>query len=106
MVLEPLLVRHGVRVVFSGHDHVYERITPQQGIYHFLSGAGGQLRRGDLRRARNTAAGYDQDQSFMVVEIDGDELFFEAITRTGLTVDSGRIIRQRSLTELEAPHED
>lgn len=93
-VLEPLLQAHGVKVVFSGHDHIYERLVPQQGIHYFVVGSSGQLRRGDLRRSESSAAGYDQDQAFMLVEIDGNELFFEAITRTGTTVDSGRILRQ------------
>jgi hypothetical protein len=93
-VLEPLLQAHGVQVVFSGHDHIYERLVPQQGIHYFVVGSSGQLRRGDLRRSETSAAGYDQDQAFMLVEIDGNELFFEAITRTGTTVDSGRILRQ------------
>jgi hypothetical protein len=35
-----------VNVVFSGHDHVYERIKPQKGIYYFVSGSAGQLRKG------------------------------------------------------------
>jgi hypothetical protein len=105
-VLEPILVQHGVRVVLSGHDHIYERITPQQGITYFVVGSSGQLRRGDLRRSATTAAGYDQDQAFMLVEIDGDDLFFETITRTGATVDSGRIPRQPVTTNLEARRED
>lgn len=105
-ILEPVLIQHGVRVVFSGHDHVYERITPQQGIHYFVVGSSGQLRRGDLRRAATTAAGYDQDQAFVLVEIDTDELFFEVITRTAQTVDSGRILRQPGTTDLEARHED
>src|SRR5262245_425335 len=45
LLLEPIFVRHGVNVVFSGHDHVYERIKPQKGIYYFVSGAAGQLRK-------------------------------------------------------------
>jgi hypothetical protein len=90
-LLEPILVEYGVNVVFSGHDHVYERIVPQQGISYFVSGAGGELRKGDVKPAKNTAAYFDQDQSFVIVEIDGDDLFFEAISRTGKTVDSGDI---------------
>ena len=38
--LEPILVRHGVDAVFSGHDHVYERVKPQQGVQYFVSGVG------------------------------------------------------------------
>ena len=49
-LLEPLFVKYGVNVVFSGHDHVYERLKPQKGIYYFVSGAGGQLRKGNLKR--------------------------------------------------------
>ena len=52
VVLEPIFVKHGVNVVFSGHDHVYERITPQKGIYYFVSGSAGQLRRGNMRPDR------------------------------------------------------
>jgi hypothetical protein len=95
VLLEPILLKHGVHVVFSGHDHIYERIKPQKGIYYFLAGSGGQLRRGDLRRADITAVGFDQDQAFMLVEIAGDELFFQTISRTGMTVDSGVIARPR-----------
>jgi predicted phosphodiesterase len=94
VVLEPLLVKYGVDVVFSGHDHVYERLKPQKGITYFVSGSGGQLRRGDVRPSRLTAAYYDQDQSFMLVEVAGDDLFFEAVARSGATVDSGVIHRE------------
>jgi 3',5'-cyclic AMP phosphodiesterase CpdA len=87
--LEPLFVKYGVQVVFSGHDHVYERITPQQGVQYFVSGAGGQLRKGGVRPSATTAAYFDQDQSFMLVEIAGSDLFFNAVSRTGQIVDSG-----------------
>ncbi|MBI2835627.1 MAG: metallophosphoesterase [Acidobacteria bacterium] len=91
-VLEPLFVRHEVDVVFAGHEHFYERIKPQKGIYYFISGSGGQLRAGNIRSGTGlTAAGFDRDQSFMIVEIDGDDLYFQAIARTGRTVDSGVI---------------
>jgi 3',5'-cyclic AMP phosphodiesterase CpdA len=92
--LEPLFVKYHVNVVYSGHDHIYERIKPQKGIYYFVSGAGGELRVGDLKRSSNTAAGFDQDCSFMLNEITGDDLFFQAISRTGQTVDRGVIHRE------------
>jgi hypothetical protein len=28
-VFEPLFVTYGVNVVFAGHDHIYERLTPR-----------------------------------------------------------------------------
>ncbi|HEV3060423.1 MAG TPA: metallophosphoesterase [Vicinamibacterales bacterium] len=94
VVLEPLFVKYGVNVVFSGHDHVYERIKPQKGITYFVSGAGGQLRKGDVKPSEMTAAQFDQDRSFMLVEVSGDDLFFQAVSRLGATVDSGVIHRQ------------
>jgi 3',5'-cyclic AMP phosphodiesterase CpdA len=93
VMLEPLFVKYGVNVVFSGHDHVYERINPQKGITYFVSGAGGQLRKGDVRRSDLTAAEFDQDCSFMLIEVSGDDLFFQAVSRTGTTVDSGVVHR-------------
>ena len=93
VILEPLFVKYGVNVVFSGHDHVYERLKPQKGISYFVSGAGGQLRKGDLKRSAMTAAAFDQDQSFILIEVVGAEMFFQAISRSGATVDSGVIRR-------------
>ena len=94
LLLEPLFVKYGVNVVFSGHDHVYERVKPQKGIYYFVSGAAGQLRRGNMRPNADTVAAFDQDQSFMLVEVTDADLSFQAISRTGRVVDSGTIQRQ------------
>ena len=96
VALEPTLVKYGVNVVFSGHDHVYERIKPQKGIAYFVAGSGGELRRGDVHPSGMTAAYFDQDNAFMLVEVASDELFFEAVARTGMTVDSGVIHRQNT----------
>ena len=98
LVLEPLFVKYGVQVVFAGHEHVYERVKPQKGIYYFTEGASGELRAGDLKKTALTAAGYDQDRSFMLVEIAGDELYFQTISRTGRTVDSGVIRRVATIS--------
>jgi hypothetical protein len=89
--LEPLFVRHGVRVALSGHEHFYERMRPQQGITYFISGAAGSLRPHDSRFSPVTACAFDTDYSFMLFEIAGDELFFQSISRTGHSVDSGSI---------------
>jgi predicted MPP superfamily phosphohydrolase len=93
VVLEPLFLKYGVQVVFSGHDHVYERVKPQKGIYYFTEGAAGELRYGNLKKTDMTAVGYDKDRSFLSVEISGDDLYFQTISRTGMTVDSGSIRR-------------
>ncbi|MCC6586189.1 MAG: metallophosphoesterase [Bryobacterales bacterium] len=89
--LEPVLVNHGVSVVFTGHEHFYERIKPQKGIHYFIVGSAGKLRKSDIRVQEQTARGYDQDLAFLLVEIDGDVMSFQAISRQGETVDFGTI---------------
>ena len=99
-ILEPLFSKYGITVVFAGHDHFYERIKPQHGIVHFVVGSGGQLRRGNIDpRSGLTALGFDRDQAFLAAEIDGDEMFFNAISRTGAVVDSGIILRAEGKPE-------
>jgi hypothetical protein len=93
--LEPLFIQYGVTVVFTGHDHIYERTKPQHGITYFVTGSGGKLAPGDLRNnSPLTARGFDTDQAFMLVNIDGDRLTFQAISRVGRVVDSGLIERR------------
>jgi 3',5'-cyclic AMP phosphodiesterase CpdA len=92
--LEPLFVKHGVDIVFTGHEHFYERTKPQKGITYIISGSAAKLRRGDIERSALTAKGYDQGYTFMIAEIDGAELHFQSITDAGATVDSG-VIRRR-----------
>lgn len=94
--LEPLFVKHNVSVVFTGHDHIYERVKPQQGIVYFVAGSGGKLRRGNIDRSTGFSAASDAtDQAFLACEINGDELFFNAISRTGRVIDSGTITRRK-----------
>jgi hypothetical protein len=93
-VLEPLFVMGDVDVAFSGHEHLYERMVPQRGIHYLVSGAAGSVRRGDLEPSSLTAAGFDRDLSFMLVEIAGDTMHFQAISRAGAVVDSGMIDRR------------
>jgi hypothetical protein len=92
--LEPRFVKYGVQVVWAGHDHAYERIRPQKGITHFVAGSGGQLRTGDINPSPTTAAFFDTDRVFMVAEIVGADLYFQAISRLGRVVDSGVIRRE------------
>jgi len=95
-VVEPIFIKYGVNVVLTGHDHVYERIKPQKGIYYFVSGAGGKLRSGDVKNSSPlTETSYDRDMHFMLFEVAGDQLYFQAISRTGDTVDSGVITRSK-----------
>jgi hypothetical protein len=96
-IVEPIFTRYGVNVVLTGHDHFYERIKPQKGIFYFVSGAGGKLRSGDVKKGSPlTAKAFDTDMSFMLVEISKDAMYFQVLSRTGATVDSGVLPRQQT----------
>jgi predicted phosphodiesterase len=92
-LLEPLFVKYGMNVVFAGHEHFYERIKPQKGVYYFTAGGAAKLREGNITRTDLTQVGFDTDRSFMIVEVSGDDFYFQTISRTGKTVDSGTIHR-------------
>jgi 3',5'-cyclic AMP phosphodiesterase CpdA len=92
--LEPILQSSGVRLVLSGHEHLYERIKPHGGIYYFVLGNSGELRLHGLKASSDTASSFDTDRDFMLMEIAGDQLYFQTVSRTGETVDSGVIDRK------------
>ena len=96
--LEPLFLKYGVQVVFTGHDHFYERIKPQKGIYYFVVGNSGKLRKGDITKTVLTASGLDTDRGFLLAEVADDALFFSAVTQTGKVFDAGCIPRSSDLS--------
>jgi len=103
IALEPILVEGDVDAVLSGHEHFYERLIPQHGISYFISGAGGALRRGDIRPSDVMAAGFDSDCHFMLIEVTGKTLYFQAISRDGKTVDAGVITKPDSSSDTVLP---
>jgi 3',5'-cyclic AMP phosphodiesterase CpdA len=92
-LLEPIFLKHGVNVVFAGHEHFYERLKPQKGIAYFTIGSSAKLRPGDLKKTAMTAYGNDRDYAFMLAEIDGDEMYFQVINNKGITLDAGSVRR-------------
>ena len=55
----------------------------------------GSLRPGDGTPASYVARNYDSDYHFMLIEIDSDELHFQAISRAGRTIDAGTLYQDR-----------
>jgi len=80
-----------VSVVFTGHEHLYERIKPQHGITHFVSGGVGRYLY-DYKPSAFDEVGLSEHH-FMVAQIAGDRLFFEAITHTQQLIDGGVLYR-------------
>jgi hypothetical protein len=82
--LEPVFARHGVDLVFSGHDHVYERTVPIRGVTYVVSGGGGRR----LYPAGNgelTACSVSAHHA-VLVRVDGGHLSLEAVEAAGGTV--------------------
>ncbi len=83
--LEPVLARHGVDVVFNGHDHDYERTVQIRGVTYVVTGGGGK----DLYEAGEsewTAFSRSAHHAVRVL-VDGDSLRLEAVEPNGAVVD-------------------
>jgi 3',5'-cyclic AMP phosphodiesterase CpdA len=91
--VEPVFLKYGVNAVFTGHEHFYERIKPQKGIAYFIAGSSAKLREGNIAASDLEAKGFDQGYTFMLVEIVGDDMFFQTLSETGKTIDSGSVHR-------------
>ena len=91
--LEPLFIRHGVDAGFSGHEHIYQRLAVRGGVQYFVSGGAGSLRPGDGVQVPYVARTYAGDYHFMLIEIEGRELHFQAISRGGQTIDAGTLYK-------------
>jgi tartrate-resistant acid phosphatase type 5 len=71
--------REGVKVVFSGHEHNFQfskKNGETGGIRYVVSGAGGELRTGDVRDSMDRAQieGWGAGLHFLSVEIQGHEM--------------------------------
>jgi 3',5'-cyclic AMP phosphodiesterase CpdA len=91
--LEPLFLKYGVDAVFSGHEHFYERIKPQKGIYYFVSGGAGKVRKGDVGKTNLTAKAFDTGYHFMLVELGKEALNFQVIEEHGKVIDAAALPR-------------
>jgi acid phosphatase type 7 len=83
--LEPLFVKHEVDLVFSGHDHVYERTVPIRGVTYVVSGGGGR-RLYRTGKGELTASSVSAHHA-VLVRVDGRCLLLEAVEAGGKVVD-------------------
>jgi len=88
-LLEPILADR-VDVVFQGHNHMYARLEPQNGIRYFVTGAGGQ-KPYKFKPDAMTIARPDRGQfnHFMVVRVTEEVFEYCVIDDTGATRDGG-----------------
>ncbi len=84
--LAPILEKHGVQLVLSGHDHDYERMVPQAGVAYVVTGGGG---RGTRPVGNSDFTAFSEEViHFVQVEVGADELVLHAIDGIGVEFDS------------------
>jgi hypothetical protein len=89
-----LFTNSGVKVVFSGHEHNFQasEVSPATGgIRFFISGAGGELRRGNVQKNMQNAhiqAWADQNH-FLEVDIDGKTMKVTPLSYEPLNIVDG-----------------
>ena len=86
--LAPILTRHGVDAVITGHNHFYARMVPQQGIRYFVSGGGGRRVYPFVAAPGYVASGGDFFH-FLYVRVTDETFEYFAIDSTGRSRDAG-----------------
>ena len=96
-LLEPILIRGKADVVVNGHNHLYMRLKPQNGIQHFTAGSGGELESGVLLEDDpDLVVGYDRTTAALVLQFTESKCEFQAVNVLEEVVDRGVILRDRS----------
>jgi 3',5'-cyclic AMP phosphodiesterase CpdA len=90
-LLEPILRRHGVQLVFQGHWHFYQRLVPENGIRYFIVGPGSDVRRRRAVDNPEVVVSDDDHVSGMIWELRGRRLTFASIASDGTVLDQGEI---------------
>jgi len=84
-VVTPVAEKYGVRAIFAGHDHHYERTKKINGVTHFVSGgAGSELRK--VKGNKNTAFAKSVFH-YLRVTITGSVVNIKAIGQSGEVID-------------------
>jgi acid phosphatase type 7 len=84
--IAPVVRKHGVQLVLSGHEHHYERTRPQDGVVFVITGGGG---RGTRPVGSSGFTAFSDSVIHLVyVEVGLDELTLHAIDATGVEFDS------------------
>jgi predicted phosphodiesterase len=90
--LTPLFEAYGVDVVFSGHNHNYQR-SFVNGVFYIVSGGGGGYLSDDIDNQPHLIVAHVK-YHLLLIEIEGDEFRLSAIRPDGRRFDTFTITRQ------------
>ena len=91
-VLYPLCKRYGVQLIFSGHDHVFERFSPVEGVVSVTTAGGGGRIYG-LRERDELSQHFRSNYHFVKVNLEGDQCHLMAIDHQGTLFDRYTFMR-------------
>jgi 3',5'-cyclic AMP phosphodiesterase CpdA len=80
----PLFAQAGVRLALAGHDHDYQRSSPQQGVTYVVSGAAARLRDAG---SRDFTVVSDATLHYLDLLVYDDRVVGRAIDQSGTLVD-------------------
>lgn len=87
----PVLERHRVPLVLTGHDHHYERSVPIGGVTYVVTGGGG---RGTRSVGKSSFTAFSEAViHFVYVEVEGNTMVLHAIDGLGQEFDSWKMAR-------------
>lgn len=86
----PLFTKYRVPLVLAGHDHDYERTTPQDGVTYVVSGAGSRLRPVGHRDFTATSI---STLHYLDLAVSADHLTGTAIDPAGTVIDTFTLSR-------------
>lgn len=90
----------GVDVVFAGHNHLYERQAPVDGVWHITVGASGKLEEDDpFQPDPYRLAGYMDGLSFGYMDVDREKIRFYAVSEYGDLLDEFEIRKDETPQE-------
>jgi predicted phosphodiesterase len=98
LVLSPLFERYGVDVVFSGHEHLYERTRPISlwgppgtPVVYVVEGGGGSVL--STADPESFSAFLASVFGYVTVRISGDTLVLDAHDATGAVIDETALVK-------------
>jgi predicted phosphodiesterase len=93
----PLFEKYKVAVVFSGHDHMYTRFEPKNGVHYIVEGLGGSSFQEINPKAKGVLFTNNTEYGFGLVKVAGDKLTFQHITANGTVLDAFTLTKQSAV---------
>ena len=85
-MVQPVAEQCGVSLVLSGHDHLYERTNPIDGVTYIVTGGGGADTY-QCERSESWVAVCLSQHNFLYGEIDSEAIHIQAVDEDGQVFD-------------------